>query len=356
MMISSFLLLLLLAPLSKGNKIDLFNQKHENATDIIIEGDIKATWDTIAMRYSPEYALRIGLVPPANQPLGTDGRPQDGTLSPEYTDYYWYNDFRPQTEIWRVDVFISPGVFDAEETKIIKSSLASLYKLTGVIKANFLQQRPVDNRNFIEIIKDGGCWSYVGRIYYFTDGQQLSLDDGCVYKDTVQHEFLHALGFEHEQSRPDRDDYVTINYENISPNNVHNFEKSSDVDSLGSPYDYKSVMHYHEYAFSINGEKTIDTRGNELSSLDRVSAKDRVQVRLMYQCTDGPRTLAQYRAEMCNTTNCKCGINMKGCQGDDNKCKGSLVCINNKCKRPRRRRKLLNRLRSAQKNTSGLDQ
>ena len=49
--------------------------------------------------------------------------------------------------------------------------------------------------------------------------QVLSLADGCWRSvkepGTVQHEFLHALGFIHEQSRPDRDKFVTINTKNI---------------------------------------------------------------------------------------------------------------------------------------------
>ena len=57
------------------------------------------------------------------------------------------------------------------------------------------------------------CWSYVGRR---GGGQVVSLARrGCVYHKVVQHELLHALGFNHEQTRSDRDSHVRIIYQNI---------------------------------------------------------------------------------------------------------------------------------------------
>ena len=38
---------------------------------------------------------------------------------------------------------------------------------------------------------------------------------GCVATGVVVHELLHSLGFSHEQERPDRDDYVTVHWDNI---------------------------------------------------------------------------------------------------------------------------------------------
>ena len=65
----------------------------------------------------------------------------------------------------------------------------------------------------LHIFSNFSCWSYVG---YDKDRiNKISLGRGCWSKATALHEIAHSLGFHHEQSRPDRDDYVKIRWENI---------------------------------------------------------------------------------------------------------------------------------------------
>ncbi|RMC15455.1 hypothetical protein DUI87_07647 [Hirundo rustica rustica] len=114
-------------------------------------------------------------------------------------------------------------------------------------------------KNYISVFKGSGCWSSVGNLQMGL--QQLSIGENCDRIGTIQHEFLHALGFWHEQSRSDRDDYVTIVWDRILSGKEHNFNKYDDKrsDFLNVPYDYNSVMHYSKTAFRNGTEPTIIT-------------------------------------------------------------------------------------------------
>ena len=68
------------------------------------------------------------------------------------------------------------------------------------------------------------CCSYVGR----RGGEQyLSLGVGCLRFGIVTHELGHAVGFWHEQNRPDRSIYIDVIYDNVDSSKLLNFDPRS---------------------------------------------------------------------------------------------------------------------------------
>lgn len=138
----------------------------------------------------------------------------------------------------------------------------------------------------------GGCYTAVGFLnkVQLLNLEPYPLDTGCYRLGTIIHEFLHALGFYHQQSTWDRDDHVRIATENILKGKEHNFEKYEEnlVDNFDQDYDYASLMHYTPYGFSKNGEMTIVpfVEGAEKVMGQRVqlTKKDINKLNIMYKC------------------------------------------------------------------------
>uniref|UniRef100_A0A8C1QI96 Metalloendopeptidase n=1 Tax=Cyprinus carpio TaxID=7962 RepID=A0A8C1QI96_CYPCA len=139
--------------------------------------------------------------------------------------------------------------------------------------------------DYISIENKDGCFSSLGR----TGGKQVVSfsRQGCVYNGIVQHELNHALGFYHEQTRSDRDQYVKINWENISPDMAYNFQKQN-TNNQNTPYDYGSIMHYERTAFSIQpGLETITPipdRRVEIGQRQGMSNIDILRINKLYGC------------------------------------------------------------------------
>ncbi|KAF2896026.1 hypothetical protein ILUMI_10149 [Ignelater luminosus] len=112
----------------------------------------------------------------------------------------------------------------------------------------------------------------------------------CTRCGTVLHEFLHALGFIHEQASRGRDRYVTIVWENIAPGEEYNFAMydEGETTNFGEKYDYDSLMHYSAYAFSVNGSKTIVTksRNRNIGQRRQLSEIDTRKINKLYCSKD----------------------------------------------------------------------
>jgi astacin len=106
-----------------------------------------------------------------------------------------------------------------------------------------------------------GCSSAIG----MQGGQQfINLSEDCSTGNAA-HEILHALGMYHEHTRCDRDDFVTIDYDEIEAGKEGNFYKAGSGTENGDcsgafdigDYDPGSMMHYGQFAFAIGSNPTI---------------------------------------------------------------------------------------------------
>uniref|UniRef100_A0A803JHR7 Metalloendopeptidase n=1 Tax=Xenopus tropicalis TaxID=8364 RepID=A0A803JHR7_XENTR len=168
-------------------------------------------------------------------------------------------------------------------TVIVPYNFSSNYTISYVYESltcvRFVPR--ANETDFLSIV----CASFLGKV---GGDQTVQLDSyGCIYRGIIQHELNHALGFYHEQSRSDRDDYVTIHTENIIPGNFN----KADSNNLGLEYDYSSVMHYSGDAFSKNGNLTIVPKPDPtvpIGQRDGLSILDVSKINRLYQCGKSP--------------------------------------------------------------------
>lgn len=129
------------------------------------------------------------------------------------------------------------------------------------------------------------CYSMLGKVGGF---QPVRLSRRCRTQE-ILHELMHAIGFIHEHSRPDRDQYIEVFWPNIRAGYEPQFAIVPDsfADKVrGHPFDFRSVMLYDARDFSLKeGLPTFRSRTGEKVSPTRngLSDGDLAKIRQLYE-------------------------------------------------------------------------
>ncbi|XP_061840054.1 dorsal-ventral patterning tolloid-like protein 1 isoform X1 [Nerophis lumbriciformis] len=190
--------------------------------------------------------------------------------------------------------YIIGGNFTGSQRAMFKQAMRHWEKQTCV---TFIEK--TDEESYIVFTyRPCGCCSYVGR--RGNGPQAISIGKNCDKFGIVVHELGHVIGFWHEHTRPDRDDHVTIIRDNIQPGQEYNFLKMEpgEVNSLGEPYDFDSIMHYARNTFSRGMflDTILPSRDENgvrpaIGQRTRLSKGDIAQARKLYRCPACGETL-----------------------------------------------------------------
>ncbi|PIK56723.1 putative zinc metalloproteinase nas-13-like [Apostichopus japonicus] len=157
------------------------------------------------------------------------------------------------------------------------------------------------------IVPRQGCFS---ALVEEEDAKNVGWGACNFHRGTIMHELMHAVGFQHEQTRTDRDQFVTVYYQNIQSGLEYNFVRYNQdtIDHLQTRYDYYSIMHYPMNAFSRNGRPTIVPRqaGVSIGNRNDFSATDILKINRYYGCEDTTETEGDETNPDCEETHPNC--------------------------------------------------
>jgi len=118
--------------------------------------------------------------------------------------------------------------------------------------------------------------------------QSMFLAPGCLTKTNISQQMLHILGFHREINRPDRDNYVEINWKNIRPEfsrSMNKYDKAAFLD-MELDFDFESASNCQDSRIAIDSAVWITRAKNgtnrSLCNGDGFSSQDILKINRIY--------------------------------------------------------------------------
>ncbi|OXA38970.1 Zinc metalloproteinase nas-4 [Folsomia candida] len=189
---------------------------------------------------------------------------------------------------YEMKVAIDPE-FAADVTEQIEAAIFTLQtamQCFKFLKAKKPEKVKGDHVYFKAKGNDSGCYSGLGR----HGGRQeivIQPSKSCKPFGTAVHETMHALGFYHEHTRPDRDEYVDIKI-NGTKQADDQYAIIPDQLLLVKQYDFESIMHYPPNpVLQPKSGKVPD--GVKVGQRDHLSKLDVERLNALYPCDKKPK-------------------------------------------------------------------
>lgn len=162
------------------------------------------------------------------------------------------------TQLWAMMRFTYDSSLSDTQKQYIREALLDIqsktnvrfYNATGLPTHDYQYNIDYPYVNFVNIGEVGNSNSQIGRV---GGRQDLNLNFWDFFsRSTIEHEICHALGMFHEQSRYDRDNYVTVNTSNLTTLGLQQFQKITSNYYIKGSYDFYSIMGYNSYTSDTN--------------------------------------------------------------------------------------------------------
>jgi hypothetical protein len=228
----------------------------------VVNGKAIYQGDILLEHVSPRMA-QATFAPPKTGP-GSD------SMTVAYSQYLWPTVSGVATVYYAIDANSDPNA-----TPTINAAIAQFnLDFPGLIQWVPWNSEDPQSPNYVDIDMSGDDYSATCEAsegYEAIPAQPMTGSFLCT-EGTILHEMGHVIGLWHEQSRSDRDTYVTVNYQNLIKGSRFNFDIVQDNVQNLTFYDYASLMQYPAFSFTRNGGPAIETipAGMPVSSFDGI--------------------------------------------------------------------------------------